>query len=316
MVKSTFVAVLFAAALAGSAFAQPPATESGFIQVEPDVRLFYQRFGTGTPTVFIPMRSELAPNVAPLLERFDVVMWDARGFGLSDRPDDLTRFGLDHELADAEAVRKHFGAERIYYVGGSLWGSVAMLYAARHPSSVAGVVAMAPLAIEARLMEGSPERAVVHDLSAQIAEVEAMKSDGRIQSDPYGYCVADYRVGFADSYVDLANFARLEQANLCQYANWHWHRAGPVVFEGIFGSFGEWNWRDELANVEVPVMLLYGDHEVWPLEGVRAYTDVLPNVGWKEFADAGHHVWNERNDEVLAMMATFFGGTWPTNVER
>lgn len=318
MITSTraFVAVLLAAVSTGAVFSQPPATETGFIQVEPDVRIFYQRFGSGTPTVFVPMRWELVPTMAPLLERFDVVMWDARGFGLSDRPDDLTRYGLDYELADAEAIRRHFGAQRVFYVGGSLWGSVAMLYAARHPESVAGVVSLAPLAIEARLMDGDPERPVVHDLSEQIAEFEAMKVDGRMDADPYGYCVADYRIGFADSYVDLANFARLEAANACQYANLRDGLPWEVAFEGIIGSWGDWNWRDEFAAIEAPVLLLFGDHELWPLEGVRAYGDVLPNVGWFEFADTGHHVWNERTDEVLTMMEAFFGGAWPTDVQR
>lgn len=303
-------------AAVGLALASPPATETGFIQVEPDVRLFYQRFGTGTPRVFFPTRSESITTFALLLERFDVVMWDARGFGLSDRPDDLSRYGLEYELADAEAIREHFGAERVYYVGGSLWGSVAMLYAARHPESVAGVVAMAPLAIQASLMEGEPERVVHHDLTELERAHRLLIARGAAVSDPYGLCVADYRVGFADSYVDLANFAKFEAANVCQYANWHPQRVMPVVFEGIFGSFGDWDWREELATVEAPVLLLMGDHEGWPLTGVRAYTDVLPDVGWIEFADTGHHLWNERTDDVIALMEVFFVGEWPQGIER
>lgn len=318
MAKPTLAlaAVLLVAMIAGPAFAEPRPTETGFIQVEPDVRLFYQRFGTGTPTVFVPMRWELLPTLAPLLDRFDVVMWDARGFGLSDRPSDLTRYGPDVEVADAEAIRRHFGAERVYYVGGSLWGSMALQYAAQHPESVAGVVAMAPLAIEARLMQGPPERPVVHDLTEQIAELEAMRADGRSASDPYAECVLDYRVGFADSYVDLANFARFEAANVCQYANLRDGLPGPIVFEGIFGGWGDWDWREAYATIEAPVLLLFGDHEAWPLEGVRAYADVIPDLGWREFVDTGHHVWNERTDEVLAMLEVFLDGSWPAGAQR
>jgi proline iminopeptidase len=301
--------------LGALAFAQPPATESGFVQVEDDVRLFYQRFGTGTPKVFVPGRAQLTHTFAPLLHFHDVVMWDQRGFGLSDRPDDLSRYGLEVEIADAEKMRQHFGADGITYVGTSLWGSVAMLYAARHPEHVARVVSMAPLAVQAALM-GESDDPIVHDLAEESAELEAMASDGRKEHDPYGYCRHDLRVNFAGSYVDRANMAPLLSANSCQYRNNHPDNVLPVVFEGIFGSFGNWDWRDEVASVTAPVLLLYGAREGWGVGGVRVYADLLQDVGWVEFPDTGHHVWNERLDVVIPMLDTFFRGQWPEGVNR
>ena len=299
----------------GFAFAQPPATESGFVQVESDVRLYYQRYGTGTPTVFIPNRHELWPTFAPLLPFHDVVMWDPRGRGLSDRPDDLSRYGLEAELADAEAMRRHFGADRVTYVGISLWGSVAILYAARHPESVERVVALGPLAIQASLM-GESDDPIVHPLTAEIAELEAIEREGRTGTDWYRHCVLSYRVGFADSYADLAKIAPLEAANLCQYPNDRFDKILPVVFEGIFGSFGDWDWRNEVADVKAPVMLLYGAREGWGVDGVRPYAELLADVGWVEFPDTGHHVWNERIDVVIPMLDAFFQGEWPEGVNR
>jgi pimeloyl-ACP methyl ester carboxylesterase len=301
--------------LGSLAFAQPPATESGFVQVEDDVRLFYQRFGTGTPKVFIPNRHELWPTLASLLHFHDVVTWDPRGRGMSDRPDDLSRYGLEVELADAEKMREHFGADDITYVGISLWGSVAVLYAARHPQSVERVVALGPLPVQASLM-GESDDPIVHALTAEIAELEAIEREGRVATDWYRHCVLSYRVGFSDSYADLANMAPLEAANMCQYPNDRFDKILPVVFEGIFGSFGDWDWRDEVAGVTAPVLLLYGAREGWGVGGVRLYTDLLQDVGWVEFPDTGHHVWNERLDVVVPMMDTFFRGQWPEGVNR
>lgn len=306
-VHRMLLATLALVLVTGAALAQPHATESGFVDVEDDVRLFYQRFGTGTPTVFIPNRLELTHSFASLLAGHDVVTWDPRGRGLSSRPDDLSRYGLEAELADAEALRRHFGAERVTYVGISLWANVAMLYAARHPDRVAGVVALGAFPIAAALEE-PPEDPIVHDLAATVAEMEAMQADGRDGTERYAFCVLDKSVAFADSYVSLDHMAPFHAANVCQYRNEHPDMIVPVVFEGIFGSFGEWDWRGDMERVQAPVLLIHGERD-WSLEGVRAHVDYLSDVEWVLVPNASHHVWNDRPDVVLPMMDAFFERT-------
>ena len=300
--------------MAGWGLAQPPATESGFVQVEPDVRLYYQRYGTGTPTVFIPNRLELVHSFAALLPFHDVVTWDPRGRGLSDRPTETGRYGIDAELADAEALRRHFGAERVTYVGISLWGNIAVLYAARHPESVAGVVALGPLAIADDLMRTSLKRPTPN-VHAQRLELDRMLADGRIRTQPYAYCVLEQYLEYAESYADPAAMAPFLAANLCQYANEQAFRVA-VVRDSMFRSFGRWDWRADAEAVAGPVLLLFGEQEIWRTDGVRAYADHLRDVGWLEVPRAGHHVWNDRPDVVLPMLDAFFRGSWPEGVNR
>ena len=308
------VVLLAGLAVTGWAWAQPPATESGFVQVEPDVRLYYQRYGTGTPTVFIPNRLELVTSFASLLHFHDVVTWDPRGRGLSDRPAETGRYGIDAELADAEALRRHFGAERVVYVGISLWGNLAILYAARHPESVAGVVALGPLGIADSLMRGSLKRPTPN-VYPQRLELARMLADGRIRTQPYAYCVLEKYVEYADSYVDPAAMAPFLAANLCQYANEQSFRQA-VVIDGMFRSFGRWDWRADAEAVEAPVLLLVGEHEKWRTDSVMAYADHLRDVGWLEVPRAGHHVWNDRADVVIPMLDAFFRGQWPEGLNR
>ena len=59
--------------------------------------------------------------------------------------------------------------------------------------------------------------------------------------------------------------------------------------------------------MHAPVLLVYGTRENWPLAGVRAYADSLPDVTITAVEGAGHHVWNEHRDEVAAMIAEFVG---------
>lgn len=300
--------------MAGWSPPQPQATESGFVQVEPDVRLYYQRYGTGTPTVFIPNRLELVHAFASLLASHDVVTWDPRGRGLSDWPTDPGRYGIDAELADAEALRRHFGAGPVTYVGTSLWGNLGILYAARHPESVAGVVAMGSLPIEERLRRDSLKRPTPN-VHAQRLELDRMVADGRIRTQPYAYCVLEKYVEYAASYVDPAAMAPFLGANLCQYANEQTFRQAVVV-DGMFRSFGRWDWRADAEAVAAPVLLLFGEHETWRTDGVRAYADHLREVGWLEVPRAGHHLWNDRADVVLPMLDAFLRGVWPEGVNR
>jgi pimeloyl-ACP methyl ester carboxylesterase len=306
--------LVLALGLLAFALAQPPATESGFVYVEDDVRIFYQRFGSGTPKVFIPNRLEMVTSFAPLLHFHDVVMWDPRGRGLSDRPEDLSRYGLEVEFADTEVLRRHFGAERITYVGISIWSNIGLLYAARYPESVARVVALGPWEI-AQELGAPPDRVVDHGLSDMAAEVAAMEADGRNVTEAYRYCVLEKTVFFSESYFDLRNMAAFDAANVCQYPNEAADKIGPVIFEGIFSTLGEWDLREEMTRLAAPVLMLYGDHE-WSIAGVEAYADYVPDLGSLMVPNAGHHVWNDRPDVVIPMMDAFFRGQWPEGLNR
>lgn len=304
------LAVLLTCVALGGVAAQAQPTETGFVQVEEDVRLFYQRFGTGTPTLFVPNRHELIHTFAPLFERFDVVAWDPRGRGLSSRPADLSRYGLDAEMADAEAMRRHFGADRIVYVGISLWGSLAIHYAARYPEHTAAAVALSPLAVREADM-GAPANPVERDVAELETDLAEIEADGVDDGEAYEHCRLWQRVFFSVDYVDLEDMEPLTRANLCQYPNERPAALMEMAFEGIFGSFGAWDWRDVARSVRVPVLVVFGARENWSLDGVRAYAELIPDAGWVEFDNASHAVWNDEREAVLAMISDVVQGEWP-----
>jgi hypothetical protein len=37
------------------------------------------------------------------------------------------------------------------------------------------------------------------------------------------------------------------------------------------GSFGDWDWRAELAQVSAPVLTIHGDHDALALEGASPH---------------------------------------------
>jgi pimeloyl-ACP methyl ester carboxylesterase len=79
-------------------------------------------------------------TVAPVFAAagLDVVMYDLRGHGRSDRPRE--GYTLDHNIDDLEALLARLGISgRLHLVGNSYGGTIAFGYAARHPERTAGL---------------------------------------------------------------------------------------------------------------------------------------------------------------------------------
>jgi pimeloyl-ACP methyl ester carboxylesterase len=97
----------------------------------------------GTPLVLVHgfgneahIWDDFAPAVAP---HYRTVAVDLRGHGDSDH-DPERRYDYDHHVADLEAVTAALGIERLVLVGHSFGGRTSMLFAAKHPARMAGLV--------------------------------------------------------------------------------------------------------------------------------------------------------------------------------
>jgi len=98
---------------------------------------------SGTPLVLVHgfgneahIWDDFAPLVAP---HYRTVAVDLRGHGDSDH-DPGRRYDYDHHVADLEAVTAALGIERLVLVGHSFGGRTSMLFAAKHPGRMAGLV--------------------------------------------------------------------------------------------------------------------------------------------------------------------------------
>ncbi len=83
--------------------------------------------------------SGFKPGFTPLAARLQLVYFDHRGQGRSDRGDPAT-YTLDENVEDMEALRRHLGLGPVVSIGTSYGGMVAMAHAARYPASVSHLV--------------------------------------------------------------------------------------------------------------------------------------------------------------------------------
>jgi pimeloyl-ACP methyl ester carboxylesterase/predicted glycosyltransferase len=140
--------------------ARYPDTE-GYVERE-GVRLFYEVYGEGDPTVFLLptwsiIHSRHWKMQIPYLARHArVITFDGRGNGKSDRPEGVAAYAEEEYAADSVAVMDATGTDRAVIVSLSLGAQRALLLAAEHPERVEGAIFISP---SVPLGRGLPERA-------------------------------------------------------------------------------------------------------------------------------------------------------------
>jgi pimeloyl-ACP methyl ester carboxylesterase len=119
--------------------------ETGWIERD-GVRVAWERYGTGEPTVLLLPTWSIIParhwklQVPSLSRRFRVLTFDGRGSGRSDRPIGPAAYADTEFVADALGVLDAAGAERAVVAGLSMGAGYALRLAAEHPGRVLGAV--------------------------------------------------------------------------------------------------------------------------------------------------------------------------------
>jgi pimeloyl-ACP methyl ester carboxylesterase/predicted glycosyltransferase len=122
--------------------------EDGFVEVE-GVRIFWERYGEGEPTILFPPTWELVHSRCwkmqiPYFARHGrVVTFDPPGNGRSDRPRDEAAYERSQVAEYAVAVLDAAQVERAIVVSWCDMGE-SLILAAEHPERVSGLVFIAP----------------------------------------------------------------------------------------------------------------------------------------------------------------------------
>ncbi len=123
--------------------------EEGFVERD-GVSVFWERYGDGDPTIlFLPtwsiVHSRCWKMQIPYLARHcRVLVFDPRGNGRSDRPQESEAYDEAEFTADAIAVLDATGTDRAFVVGLSMGAQRGLLLAAQHPERVEGAVFIGP----------------------------------------------------------------------------------------------------------------------------------------------------------------------------
>jgi pimeloyl-ACP methyl ester carboxylesterase len=253
--------------------------------------------GLGSRTIvfscaFTTTRENWRAQVSPLCAAgHQVVLWDFRGHGLSDAPEDAAAYSMDHVIDDLGRVLDHAAPEgQVVLAGLSFGGLTSLHYTHRHPARVAALV-LADTGPGFKKPEAAAAWKARSEKTADYLERRGMEHfvNGKAASTCIG---RNPELPAART----AAAAILEQSphGLAQFGR---HVAGlaPSVI-------------DELPGILQPALVVVGEDDEAYLQAAQVMNAKLPNSRYEVIAGAGHIVNIEATDLFNALVLDFLGG--------
>lgn len=234
------------------------------------LRIRYERAGEGAPLVLLHGFVGDGPStwrrqIDDLSDEFTVIAWDAPGAGDSSDPPESFRL---HDYADCLAgFLDALGLRRAHIAGLSFGGALALEFYRRYPGvpitlvlagAYAGWAGSLPADVAAGRLRLSVELAELPPPQFAEAMVPTMFSDLAAEDPVVGFTAA--------------------------VSAFH-----PAGFRAMARALAEADLRDVRPNVDVPTLLLYGDHDSRaPLEVARDMEAAIPRAKLVVLQGVGH----------------------------
>ena len=263
-----------------------------------DIKLFYTDQGTGNPVVLIhgwPLSHEMWDYQLAELPKHDlrIIAYDRRGFGKSTQTWD----GYDYDTLadDLKAVLDELNLHNVTLVGFSMGGGEVARYMSRHGgarvSKVAFVSAVTPFLLKT---DNNPDGVGKDTFDTMVDTINKDRADflQTFGKQFYGVSLMSHPV--SQAHLD-GDFARAYVAS---------HKATVDCVR----SFSETDFRHDLTQIRVPVLIVHGDADkTVPIESSGELTaNALPNAHYLVYEGAPHGLFvtekNRLNDDLLTFI--------------
>jgi pimeloyl-ACP methyl ester carboxylesterase len=242
-------------------------------------RLFHQRRGAGEPLLLIQGMSGThlswgEPFAADLARDFDVVAYDHRGIGRSDRVDDP--FSIVDLAEDAAGLLDALGWESAHVLGISMGGMVAQELALSHPERIRSLSLGCTYC-------GGPGSALASE--ATIGRLSAgMTSGDRELAIRTGF---EVNVSAAFAATDGAYDAFRAMAKSLP-------APVPVIMLQM-QAIARHDTSGRLPSLDLPTLVVHGDEDqMLPVANGRLIASLIPGAQLEILAGVGHMFWWEQ----------------------
>jgi pimeloyl-ACP methyl ester carboxylesterase len=266
-------------------------------------RLAYHQAGVGDPLVCLPggpmQASAYLGDLGGLSAHRSLVLLDLRGTGESAVPADPASYRCDRLVDDVEALLAHLGRDRVDLLGHSAGGTLAVLYAARHPGRVGRLALVTPSPRVVGLEVTDSDRRQVAELRRgeawfpdAFAAFERIWSGDATAAD--WTAIAPFTYGRWDT-VSQAHFAQEASQNADAAAVYY--SAGALAPEAT---------RAALARLRARVLLVAGEYDVaLPPKCAAEYAGLFRQAELAVQPGGGHYPWLDDPEWFVQTLAGF-----------
>ncbi len=261
------------------------------------VSLYFEDYGQGKPVVLIhgwPLSHSMwEPQVAPLVEAgYRVISYDRRGFGDSDKPWD----GYDYDTfaADLQALLLGLDLSDVTLVGFSMGGGEVARYIGRYGTDRVSKAVLAGAVTPYLLKtDDNPDGVDGNVFDGFISE---------IQKDRLGFLG-----GFNKMFVNWDDAKPPISQEQLDYSLSIASFASPRGTERCVSAFGTTDFREDLAKMTVPTLLIHGDSDaIVPLEvSAQKAAPLIANSRLEVIPGAPHGLNLTHKDEFNRLLLEF-----------
>ena len=243
--------------------------------------------------------SGFKPGYSALTQAMQVVYFDHRGQGRSARGD-ASRWTLDENVEDMEALRRHLGLGPIVSIGTSYGGMVAQAHAARYPDAVSHLVLLVTAA-HGGFIPAAEAFVGAHGTAEQQAACATLWAGAFADAA----AVKRYYAAMGPLYARKHDPAKAAEG---QARTIH----SPEALNRAFGPDGflrRFDLRPELRRITAPTLVISGAHD-WicpPAFGEEIHR-LIPGSRYVVFEQSSHSLRVDEPERLMAEILAFVGG--------
>lgn len=266
------------------------------------VRYHVDTWGTGFPLLLLhgfTGNSEGWKEFAPFWkDHSKTIALDIIGHGKSGSPPDIGQYQIEESAAVINSLLEKMGIGKIDVLGYSMGGRLALTFAVNYPEKV---------------------RKLILESASPGLRTEAERHERRIQDKKLSEKIQQEGIkNFIDYWENIPLFhsqkslpekirTRIRSQRLANSID------GLANSLNGMGTGVQPSWWDELAHLEMPVLLITGNLDQKFCRIAEEMSKILPNVKWKTAEDAGHAIHVEKPELFGTIVSGFLSQTGENN---
>jgi proline iminopeptidase len=263
------------------------------------IELFTRRIGAGPAAVVLhggpgAHHDYLLPGFDALADGRELVYYDQRGGGRSPVARDVP-VGWTEQVSDLEALRAHWGLERLTLVGYSWGGLLALLYALEHPGRVERLALVSPAPTWRGAREEFERVFAQRNVDPAFQEERRrLRESGLRERDPAAFQQRIFELSVAPYFFDPARAAALTP-----------FRVTGRTQQEVWQSLGDYDLRPRLPELRgVPAVVLHGEADPIPIAAARTAAELI-GAEFHPLARCGHVPYVEAFEEFRTVVGRF-----------